>query len=79
MVTLTPSKIEATIPSQTPPITHPITTNAAPIPNTRPFFAFTDSAMAATVLHTGDNPENRLLKFILISNSDMFAGKRTNK
>jgi hypothetical protein len=34
--------------------------------------------MAATVLQTGDNPENRFLKFILISKSDVFAGKRTN-
>ena len=78
MVTLTPSKSVATIISQNDPITHPITSNATPIPNTSHFFAVTDSAMAATVLQTGDNPENRFLKFILISNSDVFAGKRTN-
>jgi hypothetical protein len=78
MVTLTPSKTEATISSQTDPITHPITSNAAPVPKTSHFFALTDSAMAATVLQTGDNPENRFLKFILISNSGIFAGKRTN-
>jgi hypothetical protein len=78
MVTLTPSKIVATITSQTDPITHPITSNAAPVPNTSHFFALTDSAMATTVLQTGDNPENRFLKFIFIFNSDMFAGKRTN-
>jgi len=78
MVTLTPSITAATITSQTDPITHPITSNAAPVPNTSHFFALTDSAMVATVLQTGDNPENRLLKFIFISNSDVFAGKRTN-
>jgi hypothetical protein len=66
MVTLTPSITEATIISQNDPITHPITTNAAPIPNTHHFFALTDSAMAATVFQTGNNPENRFLKFILI-------------
>ena len=78
MVTLTPSITVATITSQTDPITHPITSNATPIPNTSHFFALTDSAMATTVLQTEDKPENRFLKFILISNSDVSAGKRTN-
>jgi hypothetical protein len=78
MITLTPSIIEATIISQNDPITHPITTNADPIPNTSHFFAVTDSAMAATVLQTVDNPENKFLKLILLSNSYMFAGKRSN-
>lgn len=59
IIILTPSKIEATINNQTPPITHPITSSVPPIPNTKAFFAFTDSAMAATVLHTGINPENK--------------------
>jgi hypothetical protein len=62
MVVLTPSITEATISNQTPPITHPITSNANPIPNTKPFFVFTDSAIATAVLHTGGNPKN---KFIL--------------
>jgi hypothetical protein len=56
MVILTPFKIEALIITQNPPIKHPITNNTAPIPNTRPFFAFTDSAMVATVLQAGGQP-----------------------
>lgn len=67
MVILTPSKIEVTIDNQTPPITHPITSNAPPIPNTKPFFVFTDSAMvAATVLHTGNNPENKFIYTMML-------------
>jgi hypothetical protein len=61
MVILTVLKTEATISNQTPPITHPIISNAAPIPNTKPFFAFTDSAMATAVLQIGDNPKKKLI------------------
>jgi hypothetical protein len=60
-VLLTPLKIDSTISNQTPPITPPITTNAAPIPNTKPFFAFTDSAMAIAVLQTGDDLKNKCI------------------
>jgi hypothetical protein len=61
MAILTPFKIEATISNQTPPITHPITSNVTPIPNTKPFFVFTDSAIATTVLQTRINPKNKCI------------------
>jgi hypothetical protein len=61
MVILTPFMIEATISDQTPPITPPITTNATPIPNTKPFFVFTDSAMTTAVLQIGDDPKNKCI------------------